>query len=301
MPHADRPLLALALRLAGIVLIATLFMLVKLAGENGVALPEIMFWRQAMSLPIIFIALAVTGELGKLRTQRIGTHARRAGVGTVGMVCNFGAAMLLPLAEATTLGFTTPLFAVILGALVMRETIGPWRWAAVAIGFAGVIVIAQPGHEFVSPLGAAAGLGAGLMVAIVSFQIRDLGRTEAPAATVFYFALFGTLMLVPFLPFVMTAHSAGQWAILIGLGTVGTLGQLLITAALRYGPVASVIVMDYTSLIWALLFGWAIWGQLPVAATWFGAPLIVAAGLIVLWREHRHAKAPSPAATVEVD
>lgn len=301
MLQTDRPLYALALRLAGIALIAAMFLLVKLAGESGVALPEVMFWRQAVTLPVLLGWLALSGQMKKLRTRRIGAHGRRAGIGMLGMVCNFGAATLLPLAEATTLGFTTPLFAVILGALVLRETIGPWRWAAVLLGFAGVVVIAQPGHEIVSPLGTAAGLGAGLMVAIISYQIRDLGRTEAPIATVFYFALFGSLIVAPFQPFVMTAHSPHQWAILIGLGLAGTFGQLLITAALRHGPVASVIVMDYSSLIWALLFGWAVWGQLPVAATWLGAPLIVAAGLTVLWRERIHAHRPSPTAAVEGD
>jgi drug/metabolite transporter (DMT)-like permease len=297
----DRPLYALALRLAGVALIATLFLLVKLAGESGVALPEVMFWRQAVTLPVLLGWLAFSGQMTKLRTQRIGAHGRRAGIGMLGMVCNFGAATLLPLAEATTLGFTTPLFAVILGALVLRDRIGPWRWAAVILGFAGVLVIAQPGHGPIDPLGTAAGLGSGLMVAIISYQIRDLGRTEAPTATVFYFALFGTLIMAPFLPFVMTPHSPRVWAILLGLGLAGTFGQLLITAALRHGPVASVIVMDYSSLIWALLFGWAVWDRLPIAATWLGAPLIVAAGLIVLWRERLHARAPSPTAAVEGD
>lgn len=301
MSRTDRPLYALALRLAGIALIATMFLLVKLAGESGVALPEVMFWRQAVTVPVLLGWLILSRRTEILRTKRIGAHARRAGVGTFGMVCNFGAATLLPLAEATTLGFTTPLFAVILGAVVLRETIGPWRWAAVAIGFAGVLIIAQPGHAIVSPLGAAAGLGAGLMVAIISYQIRDLGRTEAPIATVFYFALFGSMILAPFQPFVMTPHTPHQWAILLGVGMVGTFGQLLITAALRHGQVASVIVMDYSALIWAMLFGWTFWDQLPVAATWFGAPLIVAAGLIVLWRERIHAHAPSPTAAVEGD
>lgn len=278
-----------------------MFLLVKLAGESGVALPEVMFWRQAVTIPVLLAWLTLSRQMDTLRTKRIGAHARRAGVGMFGMVCNFGAATLLPLAEATTLGFTTPLFAVIIGALVLRETVGPWRWAAVILGFAGVLVIAQPGHQIVSPLGAAAGLGSGLMVAIISYQIRDLGRTEAPTATVFYFALFGSLIMAPFQPFVMTDHTPYQWATLIGVGLVGTLGQLLITSALRHGPVASVIVMDYSSLIWALLFGWAVWDQLPVAATWLGAPLIVTAGLIVLWRERIHAHRPSPTAAAEGD
>jgi drug/metabolite transporter (DMT)-like permease len=300
--HAEHPLLALVLRIAGIALISTMFMLVKYVGESGVALPEIMFWRQAVSLPILAGWLALTGGLGQLRTQRLASHGRRAVTGMTGMLCGFAASILLPLAEATTLQFTTPLFAVILTALMLRERVGPWRWTAVAIGFVGVLIIAQPGgHELISPLGAAAGLGSGLVVALVSFQIRDLGRTDTPAAIVFYFALFGTLMTAPFLPFTITAHNPAQWLILMSLGGLGTLGQLLLTTALRHGAVASVIVMDYSSLIWATLYGWLIWDQLPPLATWLGAPAIVAAGIIVAWRERKLAKAITPPAAIDLE
>ena len=89
------------------------------------------------------------------------------------------------------------------------------------------------------------------------------------------------------LPFVMTAHDTTSWLLLLGIGLAGALGQLLLTAALRFGTVASVIVMDYSGLFWATLNGWALFGMLPPATTWLGAPLIVAAGLIIAWREHR--------------
>ena len=284
-------------------LFATLLMLVKLAGESGVALPEIMFWRQAVTVPLILGWLWWTSGLHRLRTQRIGSHARRAGVGMFNMIFNFGAAILLPLAESTTLGFTTPLFAVVLAALVLREHVGPWRWAAVALGFAGVVVIAQPGggHEPISMMGAAAGLIAAFFIAVINYQIRDLGRTEEPISIVFYFAAFGAPMAALALPFVMTAHSAQQWLLLIGIGTIGTFAQVLLAASLRYGAVASVIVMDYTALIWATLYGWLIWDRIPPVATWFGAPLIVAAGLLIAWREHRLARRPSPASPIELD
>jgi drug/metabolite transporter (DMT)-like permease len=267
-----------------------MFMLGKLAGESGIALPEIMFWRQAITVPILAGWLAMVGELGLLKTQRLPVHAGRAAVGMAGMACNFAAAILLPLAEATTLGFTTPLFAVILAAAMMREQVGRWRWLAVALGFTGVLIIAQPGGQPIPPLGAAAGLGAGLLVALVSFQIRDLARTEAPIAVVFYFALFGAAMTLPLQPFVMSGHSTWQWLLLIAIGVVGTLGQLMLTQALRFGSVASVIVMDYTALVWATLYGWLIWDHLPPMATWLGAPAIVAAGITIAWREHRLGK-----------
>ncbi|MCC6827858.1 MAG: DMT family transporter [Novosphingobium sp.] len=268
-------------------MLSTMFMLAKYASQTGVSLPEIMFWRQFVTLPMIAGWLLLTGNLHRLKTRRLGTHAIRAGVGLTGMVTTFGAAILLPLAQATTLGFTTPIFAVLLSVLVFREKVGPWRWAAVILGFIGVLIVTQPGHLPASALGTAAGLAAGLMVAIISFQIRDLARTEDPASVVFYFALFGTVMVGLTLPFFATAHTGFQWLTLLAIGIVGTLAQLLLTAALRYGSVATIIVMDYTALIWSTLYGWLIWNQFPPSTTWLGAPAILAAGGIIAWREHR--------------
>jgi len=284
-PH--RPFFALGLRILSALFFATLLMLVKLAGESGVKLPEIMFWLQAVSLPILLGYLALTGGLYRLKTRRLWTHGRRAAMGMTNMVFNFGATILLPLAESTVLGFTTPLFAVILAALVMREHIGRYRWLAVALGFVGVLVIAQPGGEPVSTLGIVLGLVCAFMIAVINYQIRDLSRTEEPITTAFWFAAFGTPIAAIALPWFIAPHSPEQWLILIGIGVSGTLGQVLLAASLRYGAVASVIVMDYTSLIWATLYGWLFWDKLPPAATWLGAPLIVAAGLVIAWREHR--------------
>ncbi len=299
--RVQRPLLGLMLRAAAMLALATMFMLIKLAGDAGIATPEIMFWRQAVALPVIVGTLAATGNLGVLRTRRLFTHGRRAMVGTFGLLCNVSAAVLLPLAEATTLGFTTPLFAVLITAIVVRERVGPWRWAAVAAGFAGVLIVAQPGQTPIPPLGLAAGLGAGLIVAIVSFQVRDLTRTEAPVTCVFWFAFFGAILLGVLLPKYATPHDGWQWMLLIGLGLAGTAGQILLTFALRHAPVATVVVMDYTALIWSTLYGWLIWDYVPPAVTWAGAPLIVLAGLMITWREHRRARAVPPATALEED
>ena len=290
MPSQNRPLLALGLRLLAAFAISSLFMLVKLLHVHGLALPEIMFWRQAITLPLLFGLLAAKGQLGQMKTTRLKSHGTRAILGTIGMVCNFGAAAWLPLAVATVLGFTTPLFAVLLTAFYLSERVGPWRWAAVAMGFAGVLIIAQPGSAMTTDIplyGAVAGLGAGLMVALISLQIRDLTRTDAPISVVFYFSVFGTLFLAPLLPFVMTPHSPRVWLEILAMGLVGTVAQVLLTAALRYGSAASVLVMDYTSLVWTTLFGLYIFDQLPPDHVWWGAPLIVAAGLVIAWREHK--------------
>lgn len=279
--------MALALRMGAALMIAAMLLMVKLASEAGVHQGEIMFWRQFVPAVLLVGWLAANRGLHRLKTQRIGAHVRRSAMGMGGMVLVFAAVALLPLAESTTLSFTAPLFAVMLTPFVLGERVGPWRWSAVALGFIGVLVIAQPGQSTLPLIGAVIGLGAALSNAIVSFLLRGLGRTEEPISTVFWFSALGSLMVLPALPFVITAHTPYEWAVLIGCGLFGTFGQLLNTAALRLGQVASVIVMDYTMLIWAALFGWLVWDHLPSPNTWLGAPLIVTAGLVIAWREHR--------------
>ena len=285
-PPQHRPLLALLIRLGAIAAISTMTALVKLASAHGVHLAEIMFWRQGLTIPIILAWVMATGSLAQLKTNRPKTHAVRGIYGMIGMVLNFSAFIMLPLAEATTFGFTAPIFAVILSVILLKEKVGIYRSAAVALGFIGVIVIAQPGSGHIQPLGAAVALGAAFMIALISIQVADLNRTEKPLTIVFWFAAFSTPVAALFLPFVGKAHDGTTWALLAGIGVVGTVAQLLLTAALRYGAVASVIVMDYSSLIWATLYGWLIWDQLPPTATWLGAPMIIAAGLVIAWREH---------------
>ena len=285
-----RPLLALAVRLGAIAALATMSALIKLAGQHGIHLLEIMFWRQAVAALIMLCWVLPRGGLRSLATERPRTHFLRALYGTIGMLFNFGAVILLPLAEATTMAFTAPIWAVILSTLLLKENVGVWRWSAVLFGFAGVLLIAQPGSGTFPLFGAGVALAGAFMVALISIQIADLNRTDKPLTIVFYFALFSLPMTAVALPFVMTRHAAADWALLFAIGAFGVLGQLLLTAALRFGAVASVIVMDYSSLFWATLYGWLLFTTLPPASTWLGAPLIIAAGLVIAWREHRLAR-----------
>lgn len=291
---AERPQLALLIRLAAAAVLSSMLVLVKLASESGVHLAEILFWRQLPTIPILFVWFAATGALDRLKTARPGKHALRAGYGLAGMFLNFGAVTLLPLAEATTFGFTSAIWAVILSALLLKEKVGLYRWGAVLLGFAGVVVISQPGGNAIPLFGAAVALAAPFMIALISIQIRDLTKTEAPMTIVFYFSAFTAPVLALMLPFVLTPHTPYQWMLLAALAASGLLGQFLLTAALKYGAVASVIVMDYSSLLWATLFGFWFFDRLPTAALWLGAPLIIGAGLIIAWREHQLAKSLSP-------
>ena len=292
-------MLALGMRLLSIFGLATMSMLVKLASESGIRLTEIMFWRQFAAIPVALTWVALTSGMATLRTQRFGAHLRRSFLGVTGMVFTFGSVILLPLAEATTLGFTVPIFATILSALVLRENVGIHRWAAVIIGFIGDLIVIQPGSGGFPLKGALVGLTSALIIGIISIHLRDMGRTEAPATTVFYFSLLSSTLLLALhlapLPGTLSqmvawgpgSHSPAQWLLILGLGLCGGLGQIALTASLRYAPVSTVVGMDYTSLIWSTAYGWLIWSVLPGTSTWLGAPIIIASGLYIAWREHR--------------
>lgn len=285
----DRPILALLIRLIGIAGLAAMAALIKFASTRGLHLIELLFWRQFLALPILLVWAMMQGGVGVLGSKRPKAQIARGVSGLIGMILNFGAVILLPLAEATTFGFSAPIFAVLLSVVLLREKVGVWRWSAVLAGFLGILVIAQPGNSgHAIPLfGALVALGGAFMIALISIQIRDLSRTENSMAIVFWFAATSSILLLPALPFVAKAHSWEDWGLLLAIGLTGTLGQVGITTALRFGQVASVIVMDYSSIVWATLFGWLLFAALPSTSTWFGAPLIILAGLIIGWRERR--------------
>ncbi len=285
MPPHDRPMYALFLRFVATILFSIMLLLVKLTGERDIALSETLFWRQALPTVLIFGWLAARGQLGRLKTKRPWIHARRALIGGTGMFLTLGVVRVLPLAEATVLGFTTPMFAVILAAVLLKEKVGLWRWMAVTVGLLGVLIIAGPDTANLPLFGVAVGIGAAFMVALVTIQVRDLGRTEEPLSVVFYFSAFSAPVLALFLFETGVSHDPIGWLMLGGIGLSGLFAQITMTASLRYGSVSSVIVVDYVQLAWATCWGWLIFDHLPPASTWVGAPIIIGASLLIIWRE----------------
>jgi drug/metabolite transporter (DMT)-like permease len=284
---AERRLFALGLRAAAIFVFSAMVVCVKLAGESGVHLTEIMFWRHAFALPVVLFWVIMNGGLPSLKTNRILIHGRRAVFGTIGMVLNLGAVILLPLAEATTIGFAVPLFATVLAALILKETVGWQRWSAVLVGFVGILLVVRPGANALPLFGSLVALGAAMTLAVISLQIRDLARTETAPTIAFWFAALSVLPLATLLPFFATPHDWTEWALLIGIGVSGGIGQILLTASYRFAPVSVVVSMDYVGLIWATLWGWLIWDHLPPSSTWTGVPFIIGAALFIAWREHK--------------
>jgi len=283
----------IALRLLAMLSLSLMFVFVKYIAEAGIHIVESLFWRQVVVLPLLVLWGWTHGGLGLFATKRIGVHARRAAMGLTGMALNFGGMIFLPMAEATTINLSVPIICVFLASALLGERVGIARWSAVVVGFVGVLVVLNPttllyeGFSGDHGLGTLIALGGAVMTALITIQVRDLGRTESALTIVFWFSLLSLIPLGIALPFVMTPHGADEWELLIGLGLLGAVAQLSLTGALRLAPVSVVTPMDYSSLLWSIVCGWWFFGTLPAETTWIGAPLIIASGLFIAWREHR--------------
>lgn len=297
-PH--RPLLALGLRLCAVLCLSIMFITGRIASEHGVNLVETAFYRQLIAMPVVFATIAMTSGIASIRTRRIGVHATRMVIGLVGMMLNFGSYILLPPAEAATIGFTMPIFGTILSALILKEATGIHRWSAVLLGFVGVLVMIRPDAGHFPMIGVAVALAAAIITACVSLVLRELGRTEQSGVVVFWFTVLSMVPLGLAMPFFAQTHDATTWGLLVAIGVVGGIAQICLTAALRWGPVAVVLPMDYSAIIWTTLLGVWIGEGWPIATTWIGAALIAASGLYIAWREHARARQTTSAVSSAV-
>jgi drug/metabolite transporter (DMT)-like permease len=279
--------MGIALRLLAVFLFASLFALVKLVEQRGVRVIEVTFWRQLFAIPPLFVWILLGPGLRSIRTRRIDAHLLRMVIGLTGILCNFIVVMLMPLAEAMTLQFTVPIFATILGALVLKEGVGWHRWSAVLAGFAGVLIVAQPWNGHFPLAGTATGLISAFSGAVLAILLRRLSRTESPLAIVFWFHLLSLPPLGIAYLFYAQPHDWISWAMLIGTGVIGGAGQLAMTSSITVAPVSVVAPLDYSSLIWGALFGWLIFGAIPGVSMWVGAAIIVASSLYIIHRDHR--------------
>jgi drug/metabolite transporter (DMT)-like permease len=282
-----RPLAGIAVRLVAAGALALMFALVKLASTHGVHVVEALFFRQALAIPLMMAVAARGAGLASLKTSRPGAHAVRMALGICAMLLNYLAVILLPLADATVIGFSVPLFATLFAMLWLGEVPGIWRWSALLLGFAGVLAVAGPIGRVVHPGAVTIAVIGAVMTAMTTIQIRNLARTEAAATIVFWFTLSSMVPLGIAMLWFGQEHPLSVWLIIAGLAFAGAIGQWALTEALRLAPVAVVMPMDYSSLLWASGLGWLLSNQWPRATTLFGAPLIIASGLIILWREQR--------------
>jgi drug/metabolite transporter (DMT)-like permease len=285
----DQPLRGILLKVIAHLLFALMFAAVRWLGPDF-PVGQIVFWRSFVGMAVIVLMALAMGRLELLATRRLDAHAFRSISGVVAMFCNFTAFALLPLAEATTLSFAAPLFAVVLAALMLGETVHIYRWSAVAVGLAGVLIIVGPYFDFAEGnllLGAVFALAGALLSAFAMVFLKRMSTHEHSLTIAFYFMLVSTIVG---LATVITGWDPMSWReilILIGCGLAGGIGQVFLSFSYRYADVSALAPFDYTSLIWAAALGYFLFGEVPMEQVWLGAAVIVAAGLFIIWRERQ--------------
>jgi drug/metabolite transporter (DMT)-like permease len=264
----------------------------------GSSLPvgEIVFCRGLFALIPIVIFFGYRGELrGALRTDRLTAHMVRGIFSVVGTFCTFGALARLPIADVTAIAFIAPLITVVFAAVILKEHVHAYRWSAVGIGFCGVILMLSPyfGNHAALTTSMIAGLAFALTNAVSSggatIQIRRLTATETSSAIVIFMTLTVmavSLLTAPLFSWRLPANGT-EWALLVGIGIAGGLGQMLFTDSYRYAPASFLAPFDYSAMLWAFMLGYWIFGEVPTLSVVGGAVIVAGAGIFVILRERQ--------------
>ena len=244
---------------------------------------EVAFFRNAFGLLALLPMLIRPGS-APLKTQQLPRYFLRSAIGLASMLCAFWAIGHLPISQAISLSYSTPLFVTIAAVLWLGETVRMRRWAAVIIGFIGVLIIVRPGSTSFTP-GTLVAVGAAVLSSLVAIQIKQLTRVDSADTVVFYTYVFWVpLSLVPAL-FVWVWPTGLAWVWLVATGVLGTLGQLLWTRALRLGEVSALTPISFMQLPLVSLLGWLLFNETLDRWTVTGAGIILGANAYIAHRE----------------
>jgi len=290
----NKPALAIGLKLTAILLFVSMAGFVKAATET-VPPGQAVFFRSLFALPVILAWISLRGELREaLVPQNLMGHVWRGLFGTSAMALTFAGLGLLPLPEVTAIGFATPIFTVLFAAVFLGETIRVFRLTAVGLGLIGVAIVIWPRLTIeageitqAASLGALMVLTASILRSVVQIHVRQLVKTEHTAAIVFYFSITATLLSLLTVPFGWVVPGTQAAIYLVTAGLMGGVAQILITSSFRYGAASMLAPFDYSSLIFASLIGYVFFTEVPTWTMGIGASLVVAGGVIILWREQR--------------
>jgi drug/metabolite transporter (DMT)-like permease len=246
------------------------------------------FFRAAISV-ILLLPMIATGRVKPWHSKRIVGHFWRTAMGTSSMVLGFYAVSMLPLADATAIAFSQPLFSVVVAALILGEKVRWRRWSATVIGFAGVLIMARPGEGSLQ-LGALVALANAATVALSILLVRRLSDSETPLMILTQFAIFSTILLT--LPAILVWRwpDLWGWVLAVGIALSATVGQYFWVQAFKSGEMSAVAPFEYMRLPFAVFVGWLIWGEMPVIWTYVGASIVIGSALYIAHREHQLAR-----------
>src|SRR5262249_40847109 len=228
------------------------------------------------------------------RTRRLGHHVLRSVSQGCSQTFLLIAFSLMPLAGATAINFSSPLFATLASALLLKETVGLARWLALLVGFGGVLIVTEPGAGAFQ-VGALFALANAVLYGSVTAGVRGMTTTESAQTLTLYQLLLLTGFFALLLPLGWTSPTPVDAAWIVFNGVSNAVGQYWWTRALHLAPASAVAPFNYLSLIWASILGFAIWGDVPTVSLVVGSAVVVASGLFLLWRESNARQAKPPA------
>ena len=193
----------------------------------------------------------------------------------------------------TAIGYASPLLVVVFAAMFLGEEVRAFRLSAVALGLAGVLIVLSPrlggveGRDIGEAFGAMAALMGAVFAALAQVFVRKMVATERTSAIVFWFTITSAGLSLITIPFGWVWPSPVEFALLVAVGLLGGLGQILLTSSYRFADASIVAPFDYASMIFALGIGYVFFGEVPTLIMLAGAALVIAAGVMIIWREHR--------------
>ena len=255
---------------------------------------EVLFTRTVVALLTCALFILPQTGLAVFRTRRLGHHVLRSVSQGCSQTFLLIAFSLMPLAGATAINFSSPLFATLASALLLKEAVGLARWLALLVGFCGVLIVTEPGAGTFQ-IGALFALANAVMYGSVTVAVRGMTATESAQTLTLYQLALLTAFFALLLPLGWTSPTPVDAAWIVFNGVSNAVGQYWWTRALHLAPASAVAPFFYLSLIWASILGFAIWGDVPTLSLVVGSAVVVASGLFLLWRESNARQAKPPA------
>jgi len=247
---------------------------------------EVMFLRSFSSLIVVAAVMLPMTGFSVFGTRRPRDHIARGLSQAISQTLSVLAFSLMPLAGAIAINFSAPLFAALVSIIWLKEQAGPARWSALLVGFLGVLIVTNPGVNSLT-LGALFALGNAILYGSVTVAVRGMTKTESANTLLIWqmvtIASFHSFLLL----FGWRLPNPIDALMLFSSGFVMACGQYLWTQALRLAPATAVSPFYYLMLVWALIIGFLVWGDIPTKGLLIGSAIVVASGLFLLWREAR--------------
>ena len=245
---------------------------------------QVLFFRGFFGIVFYFFVIPRKRLHNFYQTKRPGLHGLRCASGLVALIAIFIALRELPLATVVSITFATPIFTTIFSILLLNEKVGIFRWLAVLIGFLGILVIAEPGIDelniyYIFPIIFCLGLS------YVAITIRQLSSTEPVWLISFYFSLAITLLSFFTIPNGWVMPSSNDFVLLSFIGIFGGVANLWLSQSYKYSEVSLVTPLKYLALVFAIIFGYFIWDEVPTIKTLVGAFLVIISTLVIFRRE----------------